>query len=67
VQQENFFKYLREEVVLDALVDYQIEPEDPNRIIPNPERRLFDKEISEARAPIWLGPNASTYRCREQC
>jgi hypothetical protein len=29
-RQENFFKYMREEFLLDALVDYQIEPEDPH-------------------------------------
>jgi hypothetical protein len=28
-RQENFFKYMREEFLLDALVDYRIEPEDP--------------------------------------
>ena len=33
-RQENFFKYMREEFLLDALVDYQIEPEDPTRTIP---------------------------------
>jgi hypothetical protein len=38
-RQENFFKYMREEFLLDALVDYWIEPEDPTRSIPNPERR----------------------------
>jgi hypothetical protein len=38
-RQENFFKYMREEFLLDALVDYQIEPEDPTRTIPNPDRR----------------------------
>src|SRR5246127_475208 len=37
-RQENFFKYMREEFLLDALVDYQIEPEDPTHTIPNPER-----------------------------
>src|SRR5262249_58536811 len=51
-RQENFFKYMREEFLLDALVDYQIEPEDPTRIIPNPERRLLDKEISAARVDL---------------
>src|SRR5262245_1737184 len=51
-RQENFFKYMREEFLLDALVDYQIEPEDPTRIIANPERRLLDKEISAARADL---------------
>jgi hypothetical protein len=51
-RQENFFKYMREEFLLDALVDYQIEPEDPTRTIPNPERRALDKEIRTARADI---------------
>src|ERR1700757_2517603 len=49
-RQENFFKYMREEFLLDALVDYQIEPEDPTRTVPNPERRTLDKEIRAARA-----------------
>jgi transposase len=51
-RQENFFKYMREEFLLDALVDYQIQPEDPTRIIPNPERRALDKEIRAARADL---------------
>src|SRR5260221_2528950 len=51
-RQENFFKYMREEFLLDALIDYQIEPEDPTRTIPNPERRALDKEISAARADL---------------
>src|SRR5262249_48046140 len=29
-------QYMREEFLLDALVDYQIEPEDPTRTIPIP-------------------------------
>jgi hypothetical protein len=51
-RQENFFKYMREEFQLDALVDYQIEPEDPTRTIPNPERRALDKQIQAARADL---------------
>jgi len=51
-RQENFFKYMREEFLLDALVDYQIEPEDPTRTIPNPERRALDKEIRAARVDV---------------
>jgi transposase len=51
-RQENFFKYMREEFLLDALVDYQIEPEDPTRTIPNPEHRTLDKEIRAARADL---------------
>jgi hypothetical protein len=51
-RQENFFKYMREEFLLDALVDYRIELEDPTRIIPNPKRRALDKEIRAARADL---------------
>ncbi len=51
-RQENFFKYMREEFLLDALVDYRIEPEDPTRTIRNPERRALDKEIRAARADL---------------
>ncbi|MFQ5382613.1 MAG: putative transposase, partial [Dehalococcoidia bacterium] len=51
-RQENFFKYMREEFLLDALVDYHVEPEDPTRTLPNPERRALDKEIRAARAEV---------------
>ena len=51
-RQENFFKYAREEFLLDALCDYQVEPDDPTRTVPNPERRAFDKEIRAACAEV---------------
>jgi len=51
-RQENFFKYLREEFLLDALTDYQVEPDDPTRTVPNPERRALDKEIRSARVKV---------------
>ncbi len=51
-RQENYFKYMREEFLLDALVDYRIEPEDPTRTIPNPERRALDKQIRSARTQL---------------
>ncbi len=51
-RQENFFKYLREEFLLDALADYQVEPDDPTRTVPNPERRALDKDIRSARAEV---------------
>jgi hypothetical protein len=51
-RQENFFKYLREEFLLDALVDYRVEPDDPTRTIPNPERKALDKELRAARAEV---------------
>jgi DNA-binding CsgD family transcriptional regulator len=51
-RQENFFKYMREEFLLDALVDYQVEPDDPTRTVPNPARRVLDQEIRAARAAV---------------
>ena len=51
-RQENFFKYMREEFLLDALVDYRIDLEDPTRTIPNPERRALDKQIRAARVEL---------------
>jgi len=51
-RQENFFKYMREEFLLDALVDYQTEPEEPTRTIVNPQRRALDKQVRTARADL---------------
>jgi len=51
-RQENFFKYMREEFLLDALVDYQVEPDDPTRTVPNPQRRALDQDIRRARAEV---------------
>jgi DNA-binding CsgD family transcriptional regulator len=48
-RQENFFKYLREEFALDALVDHQIEPADATREVPNPARAAADAEFRRAR------------------
>jgi DNA-binding CsgD family transcriptional regulator len=48
-RQENFFKYLREEFALDALVDYQTEPADQMREVPNPAHAAADAEIRRAR------------------
>ena len=51
-RQENFFKYLRQEFLLDALADYQVEPDDPTRTVPNPERSALDQEIHSAQAEV---------------
>ena len=51
-RQENFFKYMREEYLIDALTDYQVEPDDPQRSIPNPARKAVDKELHIARAHL---------------
>jgi len=51
-RQENFFKYMREEFLIDALSDYQVEPDDPERSVPNPARKAVDKELRKARAHL---------------
>jgi transposase len=51
-RQENFFKYLREEYALDSLVDYTVEPDDPERDVPNPERKAVATQLREARAEL---------------
>jgi len=48
-RQENFFKYMRQEFLIDALSDYQVEPDDPERSVPNPARKAVDKELGRAR------------------
>jgi hypothetical protein len=51
-RQENFFKYLRQEYLIDALTDYQVEPDDPQRSVPNPARQAVDKQLRKARAHL---------------
>jgi hypothetical protein len=51
-RQENFFKYQREEYAIDALVDYSTEAEDPDRLVPNPERRKVEKQLTAACAQL---------------
>jgi transposase len=63
-RQENFFKYLREEYALDALVEYATEPDDPTRQVPNPKWNVLDGQLRQARAalkvlPAEYGPKSS--------
>ena len=51
-RQENFFKYLREEYLIDALVDYTVVPDDPTRDVPNPQRAALDSKLKEAQAQL---------------
>ncbi|MBX3269832.1 MAG: transposase [Sandaracinaceae bacterium] len=51
-RQENFFKYLREEYALDALVDYGVEPADATRQVPNPRRKALHAEVRAAYAEL---------------
>jgi hypothetical protein len=43
-RQENFFKYMSAEYALDALVDYGIEEDDRDRLVPNPRRKGIKRD-----------------------
>jgi transposase len=51
-RQENFFKYLREEYALDALVEYAAVPDEPSREVPNPLWATLDAQLRQARACV---------------
>jgi DNA-binding CsgD family transcriptional regulator len=51
-RQENFFKYLREEYALDALVEYAAVPDDPTREVPNPAWAAVDAQLRQAHAHL---------------
>ncbi len=51
-RQENFFKYLREEYALDALVEYAAVPDDPTREVPNPAWAVLDAQLRQAHAHL---------------
>jgi len=51
-KQENFFKYLREEYALDALVEYAAVPDDPLREVPNPAWAALDAQLHQAQAQL---------------
>jgi transposase len=53
-RQENFFKYLREEYALDALVEYATEPDDPGREVPNPKWNMLNRQLRQARSAVKL-------------
>ncbi len=51
-RQENFFKYLREEYALDALVDYGVVEDNPRREVPNPAWNAMDARLRDARLDL---------------
>lgn len=48
-RQENFFRYMRQEFDLDHLCTYDVEPADPERLVPHPERKKLDQQIKTAQ------------------
>ena len=51
-RQENFFKYMRQQFAIDALVQYGVEDADPNRDVPNPAHKAATKALAAARAEL---------------
>lgn len=51
-RQETFFKYMRQEYAIDALVEYGTEQDDPNRLVPNPARKAVERDLRKARAEV---------------
>jgi len=43
-RQENFFRYMRQHYALDDLLTYATKPADPERLVPNQERRKLEGE-----------------------
>ena len=51
-RQENFFKYMSEEYALDALVDYDVEEDDLERLVPNPKRKEINRQRNKINAEV---------------
>jgi hypothetical protein len=50
--QENFFRYMREEFALDHLVTNNVEPADIERMVPNPEKKEKKKAIATLKREL---------------
>ena len=53
-RQENFFKYMRHEFAIDALVEYGAVQADPARTVPNPARKDLDRKVAAAKREVKL-------------
>jgi hypothetical protein len=51
-RQENFFRYMRHEFALDHLCTNQVEPADPTRLVPHPERQKLARQIGAAQTSL---------------
>ena len=51
-RQENFFRYMRHEFALDHLCTNNVEPADPKRMVPHPEREKFGRQIRAAQIAL---------------
>ena len=51
-RQENYFRYGRQHFALDALDSYACAPDDPNRSVPNPARKVAQARLRKARGAL---------------
>src|SRR5665648_964962 len=51
-RQENYFKYAREHFALDALDSYADQPDDLDRMVPNPAKARAHDQVSAARTQV---------------
>jgi len=49
-REENYFRYARTRFALDALDSYAAAPDDPDRMVPNPDRKTAAARIRQAEA-----------------
>jgi transposase len=49
-RQENLFKYMTAHHGLDQLISYGADPADPDALIPNPQRRQLERQITATRS-----------------
>ena len=66
-RQENFFKYLREEYALDALVEYDTVPDDPARESAQPGLGRFGRPASPSLRPPGSTPGGVRTGGADQC
>jgi hypothetical protein len=50
--QENFFRYMREEYALDHIVTNAVEPADVERLVPNPDKKEKRKVIAKIKRKL---------------
>ncbi len=51
-RQENYFQYMKQNFALDEIGDYNIEEDDPERLVTNPKWSKTKKQLVKARAPV---------------
>lgn len=50
--QENFFRYMRHHYALDALLTYDVEAADPDRLVPNPQKKALAAQVQRVSTEL---------------